>query len=499
MPLATAGSYFLMPRQQWFTGIKHVWFSHVKLSAFVFLLSVALLSCGGEHSEGPPKRNHSSSVKSTQKSSQHTTSNNSSLSSQALSSDDSHSVASSDSSTETSSSSSVIVLVDRDGDGYADNVDAFPDDPKEWSDLDKDGIGDNSDTDRDGDGFLNTQEIQLGTDPNDAGDYPDTVAPNLQILNVPGEHLSASTVQLQGTAVDTVQPHSGMASVKVKSDRYPDINLAAVLSGDTFAADVPLAMGTNVLTVSATDKSGNHTEAVHTVEHILAPHFGTIAPASGTVITTDKVNITGQILSPLSLDNVRFFINEWQLTPAGTGTSGVYSFSLTDVPLVLGQNTFVLRVVAGDGSEQTQLVLNRTAANASEIPGPRIAIITPASGTSQRDASFKLKGQVTSFGGAVKVTINGIAAKLSSTYGDDSYFDGLVSFADGQDTLAVQIDAIDALNKHATLTANYQRDGVAPVISIDGGLKPIPFVNPVLQTPFTVSGTVSDKIGRAHV
>ena len=34
---------------------------------------------------------------------------------------------------------------DRDGDGYPDDVDAFPDDPNEWQDSDGDGTGDNSD------------------------------------------------------------------------------------------------------------------------------------------------------------------------------------------------------------------------------------------------------------------------------------------------------------------------------------------------------------------
>ena len=37
------------------------------------------------------------------------------------------------------------LLWDTDGDGYGDGVDAFPSDPDEWSDLDEDGIGDNSD------------------------------------------------------------------------------------------------------------------------------------------------------------------------------------------------------------------------------------------------------------------------------------------------------------------------------------------------------------------
>ncbi|MEM9760205.1 MAG: hypothetical protein AAF933_13270, partial [Pseudomonadota bacterium] len=48
---------------------------------------------------------------------------------------------------------------DTDGDGVNDNEDAFPLDPSEQSDSDGDGFGDN-------------QEIDAGSDPNDAGDVP---------------------------------------------------------------------------------------------------------------------------------------------------------------------------------------------------------------------------------------------------------------------------------------------------------------------------------------
>lgn len=63
------------------------------------------------------------------------------------------------------------VQVDSDADGFCNpgaqsngpsmctGSDVFPDDPTEWSDLDRDGIGDNSDPDRDGDGVDNDQDV----------------------------------------------------------------------------------------------------------------------------------------------------------------------------------------------------------------------------------------------------------------------------------------------------------------------------------------------------
>ena len=94
--------------------------------------------------------------------------------------------------------------LDSDNDGYNDNYDAFPNDPTEWKDSDNDGIGDNGDKfpydecatkdmdgdgkpdsikdncstslqiddDIDGDGYNNTLEISLGTNPRSPSSRP---------------------------------------------------------------------------------------------------------------------------------------------------------------------------------------------------------------------------------------------------------------------------------------------------------------------------------------
>ncbi|PLX92969.1 MAG: hypothetical protein C0621_08445, partial [Desulfuromonas sp.] len=61
-------------------------------------------------------------------------------------------------------------FVDYDGDTILDHLDAFPMDASEWADTDHDGIGDNSDSDIDGDGVSNDEEIAMGTDPYDPAD-----------------------------------------------------------------------------------------------------------------------------------------------------------------------------------------------------------------------------------------------------------------------------------------------------------------------------------------
>ena len=61
---------------------------------------------------------------------------------------------------------------DLDNDGVLDVNDLFPDDSREWSDYDDDGEGDNADTDDDNDGWADTDEVRLGTDPFGAADVP---------------------------------------------------------------------------------------------------------------------------------------------------------------------------------------------------------------------------------------------------------------------------------------------------------------------------------------
>lgn len=62
---------------------------------------------------------------------------------------------------------------DSDNDGLDDALDPFPLDETEWLDTDNDGIGNNTDTDIDGDGYINTFELECLSDPLEATSIPD--------------------------------------------------------------------------------------------------------------------------------------------------------------------------------------------------------------------------------------------------------------------------------------------------------------------------------------
>jgi len=59
---------------------------------------------------------------------------------------------------------------DSDGDGIPNIRDVFPGNPNEWIDTDHDGIGNNTDSDDDGDGIADKVEVANGLNPLNASD-----------------------------------------------------------------------------------------------------------------------------------------------------------------------------------------------------------------------------------------------------------------------------------------------------------------------------------------
>ena len=111
---------------------------------------------------------------------------------------------------------------DRDGDGIMDKDDAFPNDPKEAVDTDHDGIGNNTDTDDDGDGLPDAWEKRYGLNPLNASDAAaDTDNDGLNNLT---EYQRATNP----TQIDS--DNDGMADkAEVDAGRNPTVNESAVM------------------------------------------------------------------------------------------------------------------------------------------------------------------------------------------------------------------------------------------------------------------------------
>lgn len=91
----------------------------------------------------------------------------------------------------------LITIVDRDGDGVADDEDAYPDDPDEWADDDGNGIGDNLDV------YIAEASADCAADARNHGQYVSCVAKVLNVLLEDGEITEEQKDMLQSIAAES--------------------------------------------------------------------------------------------------------------------------------------------------------------------------------------------------------------------------------------------------------------------------------------------------------
>ncbi len=321
---------------------------------------------------------------------------------------------------------------------------------------------------------------------------PDETPPNLHVNNPDGQNVEAPSVLITGTVSDPVQYYSGMDSVTIASDRYAGTSFAAQIQGTAFQAEIPLALEANRLTIVARDLSGNATTVHRLITRTSPLEISGIAPADGSVITSDTTTISGEVRTQHPPEAVRVSLGDWQTTLNGTGTNGVYGFTLQGVPLQLGSNTFLIQVQAPDKTAQHTLTLNHTPEDPESIPAPVLDVIAPVPGSLLSDAAFRLKGRVQSQGGPATVTIDGRPYDGVTASRTDYYFDDLIVFPEGQDSVSVRLQATDTLGKTTVRDLTYHRDSHAPEILLNQSLAVLPAVNPVMESPYRLSGTVVD-------
>lgn len=113
--------------------------------------------------------------------------------------------------------------LDDDNDGTLDNEDALPLDPTETKDNDKDGIGDNKDPDDDNDGVYDGQEIAQGTNPKIADTDGDGIIDGKDAFPLDPKESKDSDKDGIGNSKDVDRDNDGIANNK---DPFPE-NLTA--------------------------------------------------------------------------------------------------------------------------------------------------------------------------------------------------------------------------------------------------------------------------------
>jgi hypothetical protein len=381
---------------------------------------------------------------------------------------------------------------DRDGDGVANAQDAFPDDPKEWKDLDGDGIGDNADPDRDGDGVSNADEIAAGTNPDDPLDFPDRVAPEVVIDGPPVLSVNEDSVSLSGSASDA---QSGVASLEFASDRFPGSRFAVTLDKGVWRASVPLLEGTNLLTLTATDKAGNGSTRILTVERLpLASDIGLTLdyPQQGATLTDARLVVRGTLRSDKAAQRLEVQVNGQPATVTPTAQATEFTFQSAPIVLQQGGNTLTVQAWVDQRSLQRSLQVSYLPPQTSFKP-PRFENLSPADGAQLPGSTFYLSGQLIAEAGLERVTLNGRSLTLREAGAQLLDLREALSIPNGQDSYSAELIARDKAGQESRATLRWQLDRQAPEIVLDRPLVELPARNRVSEQPFPVSGTLRER------
>ena len=278
----------------------------------------------------------------------------------------------------------------------------------------------------------------------------DADAPVLQITAPTDDTaLTASTVVVSGTVADATATTVTVNGVN------------ATVTGGTFSAAVPLTLGSNTLTATATDAAGNVATDAVTVLHGIAPTVAITSPAPGSIVGTATVTVTGTHTDAASVDVSGV---------AATITGGTWTAT---VPLAPGANTLTATATNAFGQAQAQVSLTLDA------DAPVLQITAPADGAVLTATSVVVSGTVAD-ATATTVTVNGVTATVSG-----GTFSATVLLGLGSNTLTAT--ATDAAGNVATDAVTVLH-GIAPTIAItapaDGTL--------TTDATITVDGTHTD-------
>jgi len=256
---------------------------------------------------------------------------------------------------------------DIDGDTYLNADDAFPEDKEEWLDTDSDGIGDNSDPDIDNDTHLNDDDVF----PEDENEWAD----------------------LDGNGVgNNSDPDIDGDSYLNADDTFPeDKNEWADLDGDGVGNNSdPDVDGDGILNDVDSDNTGPNVKVAIT------------SPNSLVTVGVSPINITGTIEG----DAV--------LTINGTSVSHTNGAFTADVSLNEGHNTIEARAVLG-----TRVITDIISVSLDATP-PHVTIESHFDGDKVYESQITVTGLINDIvRGTIEeeqsnVTVNGIAATISN-------------------------------------------------------------------------------------
>ncbi|MGL6159482.1 hypothetical protein [Microbulbifer sp.] len=314
----------------------------------------------------------------------------------------------------------------------------------------------------------------------------DGTAPEITLDNPPESRTTDRQIVVRGTVTDNHQ----VAGARLSNDRYGSPFEVPLDADGRFSVTVPLQVGDNHLTLSATDVAGNQGSAAILVHRAEPPRLVNISPANGSLLREEIFTLSGEVQSELPADQLRLHVNGARVS-LGDG-EGSHPFAIPGLPLAWGNNRFTIAVASSDGDDSLTLDLSRLPEDDESLPPPQLEILAPTDGYRSSADSVDVAGQVIAAAGSVEVQINGNPVTVTGAAASGN-FRRKIFFEAGSNALSITVTATDQLGRTTTETLTVYRDSAAPVITLDAPLLPYPDSNAVQENPYRLTGTVTDE------
>jgi large repetitive protein len=321
----------------------------------------------------------------------------------------------------------------------------------------------------------------------------DTTPPTVAITSPtsnPNYATSLATLNIGGTATDA----GGVTEVTWANDRGGSGTATGTTSWST---TVPLATGTNVITVTARDAAGNTSQATLTVNRdVTAPLLVITSPTIGMsgrhTTTAASVRLDGTASDTGGLSQVT-----WSNDRGGSGTATLTGNTWTVLSLPLERGDNVLTVTAQDLAGNTTTRTMQVRSGDFSAPSAWISQPTQASTYATTATSLTLSGKASDNVGVTQLTwTNDRGGSGVPVYSPDDWTVSSVPLQPGVNVITITASDAAGYTTSDTLTVT-QGDTIAPTVTITAPTTAATYGS--TATSIALAGTANDNIGVTQV
>ncbi len=295
-----------------------------------------------------------------------------------------------------------------------------------------------------------------GTDTLTVTYTPDTTVPTVTITGPtsnPTTSVTSSPLALSGTASDNV----AVTQVSWSNSRGGSGNASGTTSWSV--GSVTLQSGSNVITVTARDASGNTSTDTLTVTYTpdtTQPNVTITSPTSNATLT---VTATPLAIGGTASDNIGVTQVTWSNNRGGSGTaSGTTNWSVAGITLQSGSNT--ITVTARDAAGNTRTDTLTVTYNPPDTTQPNITITSPTSNSTLTTtaASVTLGGTASDNVAVTQVSWTNSRGGSGTASGTTNWNSGSISLQRGGGANVITVTARDAAGNTRTDTLSVTRN-----------------------------------------